>query len=612
MKHTRSVVSADPRWKTLEAIRMKHGFRQYGLGHSAKGWSKGLLDNREELLSKLNGTASEEIRGALRRSNEWPRNAPLLNFLKKKYVAIGFDWNPVERRHPHDPSRTQRWVEFQNYPTIAGRALTLVDLLLVENISDIDDYEQRVLLTKIPIGSTAGFTPRREIMNSIGIGYKGLEGVSWLPGKDPFVLPASMEADLVKLGDAVFLLFDAVRDLFGKDEQLTRLLSHKAPNKIHRIMEGGSVDLIRPDISIVDDGVASPAYRFVITEFESCPAGHGIVHAMQAGYSLPETMLDRFIEYLAGRPYVVFATHEFIGDLFDQVAFCRALRARGVDARILFDRPMSYLYDIVKPSSGHPLAWVPRKDLPAHLLPTWNADIMVRLERLGAHAFVDGVTDLPRDMGNAVVYRFGYFDNYDDATFAVLKEWEDRGATVVNPRQFCLESKVLLATPWLPAVERWIASRSEETLCLLQRSIAETRLLSRDFMDVDEILRDQSFWVTKYAAWDGGNESWGARSVLCGEDMTGVTWQESVSSRLTLPFPVVAQHFIRSVRLDVPYVDENDRVQIRRRCATRLTPFLLRGSGGAVHAGSAITLRANTNKVHGATDAIETPVVFRD
>ena len=91
------------------------------------------------------------------------------------------------------------------------------------------------------------------------------------------------------------------------------------------------------------------------------------------------------------------------------------------------------------------------------------------------------------------------------------------------------------------------------------------------------------------------------------------SWQDHLRGQMELGFPVIAQHVISSVRYDVAYVDIDDKVKVMPDCRTRYTHFLYRGPNGTVLlGGGSMTLRSKTFRIHGATDAVEVPVVFAD
>ena len=69
----------------------------------------------------------------------------------------------------------------------------------------------------------------RARMNATGIGYAGIDGVWWQPAAQPFVLPSEAHAELLRIAESTFALFDAVTDLYETNESQRILLDHKVP-----------------------------------------------------------------------------------------------------------------------------------------------------------------------------------------------------------------------------------------------------------------------------------------------------------------------------------------------------------------------------------------------
>ena len=450
-------------------------------------------------------------------------------------------------------------------------------------------------------GVPANFTAKRSTMEATGIAYKGLDGVTWRPGATPLELPRTLADDLQLLARAIFALYDAVAERYGNDPELTALLLHKVPERIPRIADRAPVSFIRPDCVVSNrDG----RYRAVVTELESAPAGHGMTHAMQCAYGPSTVMADRFAEYLRGRPYLIIATHEWAEYFADQASFCKALTDRGVTAHMIFDAPLSTV-------QAAAATWRPPREAGPEVAARWNRDVLGRMERLGLAGIVSGVSpeNLPRAVGNAVVFRFGYFDNFDHAVLDALRRWEQQGATIINPTCFYLENKALLAACQLESVRAGIRERGPELLDALDQGIARTWLLA-DPDQLDGFITRQKDLVTKYGAWDGQNQSWGSRSLLAGYQTSRRKWERTLEERLRLRHPVVAQRAITSARFDVPWVTREDTVALLTDARVRLTPFFLRDERGTIHdLGATVTLR-QTFRVHGADDAVEAPVVF--
>lgn len=601
----------------LLALRRKHGFYPPnvpdGMGKRGTGKrSRELLDEAsKQHAEREQGTGEDGVTQPLNlppQQKTFPRNGPLLDQLAAKFAAFGFGYEviTVKRKGGQD----QPNIRYRNYPTVAGQFVTLWDLAAAP-LDMFDGYE------KVRSGASAwhlhgkpapaGFTQQLAAMNATGIGYKGLSGVSWLPHVGAFELPAELEGTLHRLASALFLLYDVVAELYRSGEQtVVSTLSHKVPSRILRLCEPGTVDLIRPDIMVAPDG--NGGLKLVATELESCPGGHGMTHCMQVGYQMPTDMVDRFVEHLGGRPYRVLFTNEWAEYVFEQGTFVSALRQRGVDARILFDAPLSSVHARVQRD------WQPPKAASPAIAARWDTDFLGRLKKAGFGEFVDGCAELPETLPDGtVVFRFGYFDNFGDQKLRRMAAWQQRGVTVVNPLQFFLESKAFMATVKLPAVRAVLKERDAASLDVLDQSLATTHVLRNDGSwreQFGDICADRSFWVTKFAAHDGNNQSWGARSLKVGSQVDQATWADSLTELTDLHHPVVAQHVINGAPFDVPYVNGDGTIHVLGSARTRLTPFFYRTGGQAIHAGSTVTLRAHTYRIHGATDAVEGPVVF--
>lgn len=596
-------VSAAARAAVLAEMREKHGFVRPGAGKTAAGkWSKGMLDaKRGEIVARLREELGESATGVSDEASYEkgaapfvPKNRELLDLFRVKFESIGFGWtavqNPVKNRKG-EVVRLANSVSYVNYPTIGGAFLTLADMALtpIELCDQFKGSARRVVgESRVEVATMSG----------TGIGYKGVQGVSWHVLPRAFPLPLSLEEMVLHVAAAVFLLYDAVHALWDEDVRLRTLLEHKVPGRIPRLVDRTQqVRILRPDMVIVED---KDGLRVVVTELESCPAGHGMMVAMQAGYSMPGDMVDVFVRYLAGRPYTVIATSEWLEYVFDQAVFCAALRKRGVDARIIFDCPLTELGTIAK-------RWEAPKGVK---ISSWDTDVMARLAALGFDGFIYGVESPDELRGlTGVLFRFGYFDNFPRVCEVLAELGGRSNVEVMNPASFFLESKALMAAAKLPSVRAWITAHDPGAVVVLDRCLAETRVLG--VSDTHEFLDDRGYWVSKFAAWDGKNQSWGARSLVVGAQTSGDVWERTLDERVVFDHPVVMQHVINSARWDVDFLDGTGARQTLLGGRTRLTPFLVRDQNGrAQHAGSMITLRADTYRVHGAMDAVEAPVVY--
>lgn len=607
------------RGAAIKALREKHGFP----GGSLADWSHRILASRDgelqaDMPPQYDMTADPETglpRNPPPQDGKWhPKNEPLLAYLAEKFAWAKFSWEAfnveeeVNLKQGGKGTRRRNWVNFTNYPRIGGQSVTLTDLFIlpVELFDGYDDKDARVQSALVGLPATAEFKTGMGRIVATGVGYKGLSGVSWLPGLTEMPLGSDVEQQIVDLGRAIFGLTDAVAALWEGDHRVRSLLQHRVPGRIPRIAARQRVSIIRPDIVLIPHG---ESFRPVCTELESCPAGQGMTHAMQLAYGLPTEMVDRFIELLDGRPFTVVATNQWAEYVWDQASFVWALRERGVNARMVFDRPLNEIQ--IQVNGDGPLAWKIPAAVTASVRAQWNSDFLGRLQALDWIEFVCG-GELPESLPG-VVFRFGYFDNFSPGNLARMERWIEQGTEIVNGLDFWHESKVVMAAIGLESVQSWIVERhGTEMLQVLHDCVATTRLLDPSFCNLAELREQRAYWLTKFAAWDGDNQSWGSRSLELGSACGQEAWSRSLEARMGLHHPVVAQHVIRSAQFSRCYVGADSRVAMLTGARIRVTPFLLRlQDGSTAHAGSTATLRSGTFRIHGATDAVEVPIRFQ-
>lgn len=616
----------DPAKERLRELRQRHGYQPPRDGES--DWNG---KRSKELLATTGGVRfqlDDGIEVIIEQDrNKWPRNHQLYDLATERLKAFGFSWTTTGFK---DWKGKERWgLQFRNWPKERGRALTATELLTVP-LDQLDGFAQALAVGEVAnrVGKPAGFAEALARMDALRVGYKAIGRVSWLPGLEPFKLPAHLERELTDLGTAIFLLSDAVAALWERDALLHELLTYKVPERIWRLMDQQPLELVRPDLAIWRG--ADDKLHLVATELETAPAGEGMAHAMESGYGIPTTMVNRMIEYLDGRPYLVFMTSAWAEYIWEICVFVKALRDRGVDARVLFNEPLEAVharvntpFDLARESLGLPqIGWgKARTDMPQWMRDEWESgkDFLGRLTRYGFREFVGGmnVEDMPRQVGLTVVKRFGYFDNLPEGSLELLLAWRRAGATIQNGLGFSYESKVMMTAAHVPAVRSWIRERNEGAVAVLDMHLAETRLLHPRLINLSALKGDdprreecRPLWLTKFPGYDGNEQSWGARSVEFGAAMTQTQWVELIEKRMQLHHPVVAQHAINQELFHVAYVDERDVVQLATSQRPRLTPFLMRGKDGrAIHAGSTMTFRRD-RRVHGASEAIETPAIY--
>lgn len=453
----------------------------------------------------------------------------------------------------------------------------------------------------------------RSRMAATGIGFAGIEGAWWLPAVQPFRLPPACADQLQAIGPALFAFLDLVANLYGTAEGaavgLNHLLDYKVPAHIPRIMSGGRVESLRPDFQLVveQDAAGALYYRLVATELEICPSAHGFAHAMQVGYSLEPDLVRAFAEYLAGRTLLFVGTHQWSEFLLEQLAFCRALAAVGAQGRVLYDRPVRQLAAEI--AAGQ--RWQPPMFGIKQKTTSWQESLIDRPAWGNLAPFVYSPDDpWPATVGDAVVFRFGYFDCFAPEHLAYFTRWQAQGATLLNSAHFIFDSKIVLAALQLPLVRQRIARENATALTVLDRCIPKTILLTPE--TAHAILADKDTWVVKFAGYDSGQQAWGGRSLQIGTQHTTASWQATLHTYLQLPCPVVAQRLMPSVQVDIAYLNNQDQPQWLYHGHTRLRVFFLRTAGQATAAGAHVTVSGGTLQVSEATDAVQAPVVFGD
>jgi hypothetical protein len=353
----------------------------------------------------------------------------------------------------------------------------------------------------------------------------------------------------------------------------------------------------------------------VITELEICPSAHGFAHAMQLGYGLATDLVESFARYLDGRMLIFAGTSQWSAFLFEQLAFCQALDKVGARGRVIYDMPLKTIAEEARQGRlwQVPMFGIPEKP------PGWNDDITGRIQAHGFEPYLwPDSPDWPADVGDAVVFRFGYFDCFSPNKLKRNMAWQDRGATLLNPAMFILDNKAIMAALRIPEVRDHINAADAGALAVLDRCIPETIVLQEKHLS--QLQAEKDDWVVKYAGYDGGNQAWGGRSLQVGQTNTDSSWGRLLDYCLDLNWPVVAQRVVPSLRLDITYLDRHDQPRLMRDGHTRLRSFILRGHPSpagqnappqALICGSHLTVSHGKMLVSEAIDAVQAPVAFR-
>ncbi|MGQ0601525.1 MAG: hypothetical protein ACT4QE_07495 [Anaerolineales bacterium] len=438
-----------------------------------------------------------------------------------------------------------------------------------------------------------------------GIGFAGMDGAWWLPAREPFVLPAAVAQQLNDIGPALFALLDAVQNLYAESSEVRALLDYKVPAHIPRLISPQRVESLRPDFQLCP---TPEGYRLVATELEMCPSSHGWAHTMQNAYSLDTDVADAFAGYLDGRELLIVGTQHWSEFLIEQLAFCRALAERGAKARVLYDAQL----EVMAREFSEGQRWQPPMFGISSRLEGWNDDL---LSRLRANDLLQFSADVwPDTVGEAVIFRFGYFDCFASWALNRIAEWERRGARCLNPLTFFWESKAIMAAVGLPPVR---AALSQQTLRVLEACLPETLILQSS--NSPRLIQSKNDWVLKFAGFDSGQQAWGGRSLQIGAQHTQKSWVGVLAQYAALPFPVVAQRIAPTAQVDIEFVDARENVQVMRQGYTRLRTFFLRGlspspigrEGRGVRAvGSHLTISGGSMQVSESTDSVQAPVKF--
>lgn len=441
----------------------------------------------------------------------------------------------------------------------------------------------------------------RRRMDDTGIGYAGIDGAWWLPATAPFDLAGTLADELVNFGAAVFALLDTLTELYDANEDVHTLLRHDIPGHIPLLNGGEPVLMVRPDFQLVPTG---NGYQPVATEIEICPAAQGFAHAMQVGYGLETDLADHLADFLDGRLLLIVGTAQWSEFLFEQLTLCRALDERGASGSVVYDRPIARIAEDVARSRR----WVPPMFGVPNRPAKWNSDVMGRIRDRGLERYLlPG--EWPETIGDAVVFRFGYFDCFGLDAVRAFVRWGAAGATFLNPPITYLESKSVLAAARLPVVRKRLAAVDPAIPGVLHHCLPEARLLKPEILPV--VLHKREEWIIKYAGFDGDNQAWGGRSLQFGRDHSAASWAATLREAVALPWPVVAQRLTHSAKIDIDYYDGHDRVSHLSGGVTRLRSFLFRDTNQRPHAlGSHITV-AKDDRVAESTTAVQAPVRFQ-
>jgi uncharacterized circularly permuted ATP-grasp superfamily protein len=212
------------------------------------------------------------------------------------------------------------------------------------------------------------------------------------------------------------------------------------------------------------------------------------------------------------------------------------------------------------------------------------------------------------DQRRAVIFRFGYLENFTATKLDQFQRWADFGATLINPLSFILDSKVIMASLGLPEVRQALSARDATVLPLLDRHVPPTLLL--EAAHLERLEDERAHWIIKYAGFDGSNQAWGGRSLVVGAEKTADAWRSALQQMLGRPWPVVAQRLVPSLQQDIAYLNSREQVRWLRDGQTRLRAFFLRHQGEVRVSGAHVTLTGSGIRVSEGREAVQAPVLF--
>ncbi|HET8575336.1 MAG TPA: hypothetical protein VFM02_04190 [Candidatus Paceibacterota bacterium] len=418
------------------------------------------------------------------------------------------------------------------------------------------------------------------------------ENAPWRMLEQPFAVSGQTLEELKKFSLAYFLFSDAVHRLSdGGNEMVKTLVRHKLP-KGFLAKSGKSLSRrLRFDLVLRNDG------NFFLTEAESAPGGEGFTQVFQELYGVFPTIADDMKEYLDGRPYRILMAPEWTGDcLVEQLILVKALRERGVDAKLLVMHSP--------------------ENLDRALMGTrfWQNPVppFETIRSLGLLEGAEFCEELPEKLPpSTVVFRMMYYRDVTKEILYRLSEWEKQGVVFSNGLHYVYENKAMLACLAVPAIrERLEKSHSLE---ILERHIAKTELVFCGVSDISSQYRRQRELVLKAAAHTPKSE--GAREVFVGTNETQVEWEAKIGRSMGAEYPCVVQQLVKGGSWDIRHFERDGSDNLMRGAKIRWTPFVtlvVRGCGcREISVSPGMATFRKSDVVHGHLDAVMGPVVVQ-
>ena len=152
-------------------------------------------------------------------------------------------------------------------------------------------------------------------------------------------------------------------------------------------------------------------------------------------------MVGEFVRFLNDRKLLIIGTHEWNLYQIDLLAFCQALAQHGVDAQVLFDRTLAEMEADIQRGNRWQIDEVGLD----YALAEWSPSLMSHIKQHQLEPFV--LDDWPEKVGDTVIFRFGYVENFSTEHRAFFEGWQADGATFLNPFSSFLYYKKKLEPP---------------------------------------------------------------------------------------------------------------------------------------------------------------------
>ena len=410
-------------------------------------------------------------------------------------------------------------------------------------------------------------------------------GQEWRISPTPFPLGENLANEIESLGRVLLQFYRAVNLLYRKSAEgkqpdwVARWLDLGKPRELIELQRSIAFKndvprVIRPDILLTENG-------FSITELDSVPGGIGLTGWLNQTYSKAGAQV------LGGTDGMLRGFESIFGD------------AKQVHL-IVSEEAKSY-----RPE----MAW-----LAAQLGPRFTVH---------DSQFSDFAAD-------SAVYRF--FELFDLPNVANAKQIFELAAEkkicLTPPPKPMFEEKMLFALLWNRNLQHfWRQELGESFLARLKKIIPYTWLVDptplpphaaipelnlTDWSQLKTLSQKERDLILKVSGFS--ENSWGARGVFLGSDLSQADWSAAVDAALKNfeTSPSVLQRFHKPSQVDASWFDfaKNELVPMKGR--TRLCPYyFVSGEGDAARPALggvlATIVPADKKIVHGMTDAVLAP-----